>query len=221
MKEFNKIPSEYMMNYLGHGFNASVYKLDEENVFKKFNYRGKFEESCKELMKLNSDTFVFPKELVYENHIFVGYIMDYIKGKTLNKINENENIYDFINQVKKCEYDVSTLSIYKYYIIDFKEENIMYTDDKQLKVIDTDYYYKSNNKELFKDNLASYSVACLMPLMNVYKYNFKDDRLNHIKRLLIEGRVKPSSYYMEVLSALSHEVSTFKEAREELKLILK
>lgn len=225
MKNFDVLPEYYTKDYLGSGYNASVYKLDDNNVFKKFDKPNKFEYSCEYLSNYCSDAFIYPKELVYENGRFVGYIMDYIHGNTLDKIDENENIHKYIEEVKRKEYDVAGISAHKLFAIDFKAENIIYTDDKELIFIDTDYYFKYPKKDLYQLNLTSFSFACLMPLLNIYHEDFKSKRLNHYKELVKDGRMRASRFFNEVTDEINHEVSsdieTFKDAREGLKLILK
>ena len=225
MREFKVIPESYTENFIGNGYNAFVYKLNDKEVFKKFYKPQRFESSCKELSKMYSDTFIYPKELVYENGEFVGYIMDYVEGNTLDNISENTNIQEYIDEVKRCEYEVAGITTHKYYVIDFKEENIMYTSDHEMKFIDTDYYFKFNNKYLYQNNITSFSVASTMPLMNVYNSKFRSNKLNHYKELLINYKLKPSSYFNEVIDSINKEVSddveTLKDARNGLKLILK
>ena len=218
---FDDLPSEYTSNCIGSGANGSAYKIDDKYVFKTFKNPTYFEANVKELFNVYLNSFVLPKKLVYVNGKFVGYIMEYINGNTLDRISGNTSISTYINSLKRLEYDLAALSTYNFFIIDFKDKNIMVNENDELKVIDTDLYTKIKTKDLYAYNLANLSYAVIKPFLNSFVDGIEDEKLDYKRRQLLEGRYLPSRFMENINSYSNNSNSNIREFKDQVKLLLK
>ena len=201
----NEIPKSFMKKSLGMGCNAECFLTDFGVVFKKFHFLDDDYKDILKSTKYNSNTFVFPKLLVFLNNYnsFAGYFMNYVEGDTIKNINKDVNINNYINAIKKVEDEIKVFTNYKFYLRDMAPTNVIYTKDNQIKIIDTDFYeHNSNKKNLFAKNLIIISDTVTSPIMDLFETEFKSQKLNKYKRMLIDSRMLPSSFVEEIISEL-------------------
>lgn len=223
--KFNKLPDYYTSNYIGSGCNSDVFLIDNNEVFKKLNSPYIFENKINDLSKIKMRSFVFPKRLVYVKNKFVGYIMDYVDGVTLDKI-KNIPIDKYIDETILFEYAIAALSVRKIYMVDFKDKNVIFTKDNTFKGIDTDlYFFVRNNKNPYKSNIRNFSTTILDPMMDVFEIEFNNKILNHNKELLIDGSYLASKFLIDVLKemrkTIDADINNTTDVKNSLKLILK
>ena len=221
---YDKLPDEYKSYFIGTGYNGRCYYAGNNTVYKEFYYPSIFKDNISKLSNIKIPSFIFPNELVYVKDKFVGYTMDYVDGATLDAL-KSAPLTDYLKEIILFEYNIASLSNKKIFLSDLKDENIIFTKDNKLRVIDTDFYCKSNNKDLYRTNLHFFSTSVLNPIMNVYTSEFNNNNLNYHKELLIDGRYLPSKFLIEVLKdlrrKLNNEINNINDVRNSLKLILK
>lgn len=109
------------------------------------------------LSNINLDSYVTPKFRIVDNRGFLtGYGMDYIKGKTLNRLNLRINTNKFIDDLKRLEEDTYIISEEKYMLRDKNDRNILYSEATGFSLIDLDYGIFADKKttdEITKNNI--------------------------------------------------------------------
>ena len=132
------------------GSTCDVYKVrvgNEIYAMKLFNGLQRVtEQGCKDLQKLNIDSYISPIKLIYINDRFKGYAMKFCKGSCLAKRILDLPITEFATSTVKLLEDTEKLSEEKFRIFDGFLTNGMY--DSGFKIIDTDDYDYLPNTEL-------------------------------------------------------------------------
>lgn len=103
-------------------------------------------DGCKELQKLNIESYISPIKLIYINDRFKGYAMKFCEGRSLAFRNLNLNIDEFATSTVKLLEDTEKLSEEKFRIFDGYLTNGMY--DNGFKIIDMDDYDYLTNTPL-------------------------------------------------------------------------
>ena len=115
-----------------------LYKLNDKNML--MFHTMDVDYQLEKLSRINVDSYVTPKFSIKDDRGHIrGYGMDYIKGKTLNRLNMNVNINKFIDDLKKLEEDTYKISEEKYKLRDRNDRNFLYTSEDGFKLIDLDY----------------------------------------------------------------------------------
>ena len=222
--QYDKIPDDYKTNFIGTGYNGSCYYIGNNKVFKELYYPDIIKDSIKNLLNVNIPSFVFPKELVYDDNKFIGYTMDYIEGVSLNTLNYAP-LDDYLKEIELFEYNIASMTKRDLLMADFKEENIIYTKDNKFKVVDTDFYLKIKDRDLYKINLYFLSTSILSPMMCIYSCNFKDREHEYHKELLLDSKFLPSEFLLEILkdlrSKVDYEINNINDVKKSMGLILK
>ena len=220
----DKLPDNYTENYIDCGCNSKCFLVDNNTVFKMLNNPDVFEDNIVRLSKYKVPSFVFPKKLIYVKDKFVGYTMDYVEGTTLSDLND-ALLKEYINQIIEFEYILVSISNKHIGLLDFKPRNVIYKKNNKFRVIDTDFYYLTNNKRLYQINAYQAFSTLLYPIIDIYDVRFQNKRLNYYRNLITEGRYLPSKFLLEILKEIRHnlkiEVNSINEAKEAIELIRK
>ena len=83
--QLHEIPKEFKIKRLGSGQNGTCYLTSDNRVFKEYHTKGMDDKITRSLLNLNYDGFNFPRQLVFIDGIFKGYLKDYVEGDTLDK----------------------------------------------------------------------------------------------------------------------------------------
>lgn len=140
-----------MLPSLGYGSQGDVYKfrLDKNfyalKVFNGLNIEKL--ENYEQKLNINIDSYISPIKLLYVNDEFKGYLMNYCKGKDLQRKPKLDiSVSDFASSTVKLFEDTKKLTDLKYVIYDTFISNVMY--DEGFKMIDIDNYPYEKNKSL-------------------------------------------------------------------------
>lgn len=139
-------------NLIGEGVHGQVYKKDEQTCIKKFKKEELFDEHLVEiearLLKKLEENRIFPK---YHRHGSDFIEMEYIEGKTLNKVfNMNGKLpSDWESKIREAFYYCLEKQII---IKDFHCGNVMVTTENEIRLVDVGSY------EEF-EKLTEYMVA--------------------------------------------------------------
>ena len=220
----NEIPKDFKKTYLGSGQNGSCYLTSYGNVFKEYHTEGMDDEITRSLLELDYDGFTFPRQLVFVNGIFKGYLKQYIDGISLDKLSGLTNIKQLVLALKKFEDSLMELSYDKcLYIYDLNLHNLLYTNENKIYDIDTDSIspfdfpftnpWYENMKEL-ANVLAS----------NFINGEFVSKRLKDLQReCLVIGCTRTSSFISEAISEMEKErkIETIDDYKKGLVLLKK
>lgn len=136
---------------LGYGSTSQVYKFKLPDgkfyALKVFNeFMRQSLESFEEKLKINIDSYISPKRILYVNDKFSGYLMDYCRNYDLSRRNLYIPVEDYARNANKLIDDTNKLSELKYTIYDTFISNVMY--DKGFKMIDMDDYSRNTDKSI-------------------------------------------------------------------------
>lgn len=214
----DKLPETYTSAF-SSGLTAECFLMPDGHVYKRYFKHGKYSTFMKLFVGVENDTFIFPKQLIFLNEEteknFKGVFTRYIEGSTVEDLSELTNMRDFLNALDIFEKQLLELSRRDVHITDVHSENMIYTKDKRLVAIDTDFYefevfydisntYKENIKEL-----ANYMVCPKFKLANI-----RDEKLRRlISRCAARGEVKPSHVLEEI------KLDIERETKEEVKTL--
>ncbi len=225
---------EYLKHeYLDRGCSGVCYITKDGHVYKEFNpILVEYYFLC-EFTKIKNDSVVFPNELVYLNsrdkENLIGCTLDYIDGTLYKDLDHsNINIMDYIKAADKVEKDLKELSIKNsVQVDDIHPANLIYTPNKEFKIIDTDLYvitFSESPYFIYKSNLREWNNMILTILGRTFP--FDSSKLNNLFDLCIfNGKERASILLYELLSHMevmtSEPIVTVKDFEDNLKLIKK
>jgi len=212
---------------IGNGKNGNCY-LENGQVIKIYNNKNVLSGIPSEFVGLYNDTYVFPEKMILDVNTKkrIAAVFRYIDSLTLDK--KDISIYDVIDSIDKCYIDTDKLSKQGIRTFDVYPKNMMYNNG--IKIIDIDYYYLSDDKDLFEDNISdlNYGLGLLFfdasklcvdcpklimnesDLFNLYNQTFMSLDNKTLKQFLIclkdyvqeeeQKEVKMVSEYKKILS---------------------
>ena len=156
--KFRDIPSDYvdykslkLVRKITTGRDGNIYLTSDNRILKmftsnSFTFIKDREETLKSLKKMDLPELVKPKNLVYYDGIFVGYIMDYLpEGDSLNsKLNEL-SFEEKIDKIKEIEDVVRSLHKKNIYVCDLNLDNMFFDKNGKITLIDCDSFVVKNN----------------------------------------------------------------------------
>ena len=228
----NEIPEDLKNKYLGSGCSGDTY-LNETGtqVFKELHNDMLDFYTMKEFTYFDSDTIAYPRTIVYKDKVddknIIGYLCDYVQGVEIKNIDDNENIMDIIHASDKLEKELKNSSDHGVLFSDINPGNVIYTKDKEFKLIDTDLYSYSPYEEqhlLYFSALKEWGNLLLTYYAGGFPY--ENENLNDYYIILARyGKVKPSyvlNYILNEINRISdREIQTLGEYKESQKLIKK
>ena len=197
--------------FLGTGGGGTAYYDPKTNkvikIFHSFSepilYENYKEEDILRFNNIQTKIFIFPIEAIVVDGYAVGYICDYVKGITLQKINLlNLNLKKFSLDVKESLPDIKKVSDHNIALYDIAY-NIMFGEDG-LFIIDTDDYFFSSKDNLDKLNDSIFSDSIKTFLVD----NYFDEFVNSNK-LLKEMYFAKDAKINDFLDLFSEKLSEY------------
>ncbi len=190
--------------------SGSVYLTKDGKILKMFTspsfiYIKDREETLKYIKTLDIEEIVKPKNLVYYDGVFVGYIMDYLpEGEPLSINNKIYSFEEKIDKIKAIEEVMKKLHKKHVFMCDLSLDNIFFDKDGKVKLINCDSFVIKNNvinsdvplkyqdplnKVVSeKTDLYAFSIAILQLLTNT-KIN-KKATFNEVQKIYIKNKNK-------------------------------
>ena len=141
----DKIPEEFTHKKLGESCSGECYETKDGRVFKKYIFPIKYYQSLKSIAdfyKCNHlvlpEEFYFLKNMKEEN--FIGYIRALVEGDTFANLPDNIEMVKFINALEFLEREMVANSRRCLLYVDMNQDNLFYTPNGEIKVIDQDLY---------------------------------------------------------------------------------
>ena len=224
------------LRQLGFGAIAEVYKLNEElvlKVFKKTNHGALKEESFIDKVGIKNETCVFPKFLAEIDGEFQGYLMDYIEGEMLGDVVKKLDLTLLIAAIQKAENDIKDLSKDKIIFDDVNQGSLMWTKDNQIKVVDTDFYFKDKDiseEEASRHNLESFHTMLEMetgflngPINSFLKSKkeYNDCYTEYMKASIAGKPISITLLLLKAVEVFQKEFGVTPRSIEEMETILK
>lgn len=204
----NEVPSDYKYKYLGEGTNGACYLTKDGQVYKEYKDQGVYDEETERLLELDYPGFTFPKQLIFIDDIFKGYIKDYAQGKTIESIEQLKDIRKFIEALKEFETNVMDFSYEtELYLYDLNLRNLLYNENKN-EIIDIDTDVISS----FDYHLRNPYFENLKELSNNLEYKFfpidyKSSTLNDMKiECIVGGYTRPSKLMEYSIKEMEKEI---------------
>ena len=167
----------------GKGGYGECYILDNDTLYKRF-YKlsdGSYPFDCdyfEKFIGMNNDVFVFPRNIDIEGNYTVGYTMDYIHSDTLEDLDFDFSIDDFVLALDKLNeglYEVTNQGIV---VLDVNAKNMLY-DGEDFHVIDTDLYITRDETDFVPEEVNEDYVASYL-----YSYITQEKRPHEIKKVI-------------------------------------
>lgn len=228
---YKKLPKNYRVKEVGSGVNGVCYQVDKKTIYKEFITIPNLE-TLRKLSKIKSNYFVFPSTFIYFNskkdENLLGYLMRYVNGFFITEPIGSMNIEGCIKSIDGIENEMKMFAKdYNLLVHDLHHENMLFSENGGVKVIDTDLYefdYYNEPFDVYKHNIKELANTILFLLLS--GDNFKDEDINkYYNQAILYGKCKPSYVLYEVLNQIERElrekVSTYEEFTSGLKLIKK
>lgn len=147
--------------------NGKVIKLFIETYNKKdlFAYVKNPIEHFSKISEIKNDTYIAPDELLVKDGEVVGYLYDYVYGKTLKSY--NYKLQPLINSYDKLMDDTYKISEQGFDLFDVHDKNILF--DKNFRIIDLDQgeFSELDSNKLFLSNMKDINKTIIYNLFNV------------------------------------------------------
>ena len=148
-----------LIKKIASGRSGTLY-LTENNLILKmfkttsFTYIKDREDALKSIKNANIEGIVKPKNLVYYDGVFVGYIMDYLpEGMPLYEASKTYTFEEKLEKLKRLEELVKNLHSNNIYVCDLSIDNIFVLKNGDIKIIDCDSFIlkkNANNTGIYK-----------------------------------------------------------------------
>ena len=223
--DYDTLNKEYLNNKIGNGCCADCYLTDNKKVIKIIKDKYRDFDSIIKNSKYLSDVFVLPEYILYSENLqeFVGYTMEYVDGYTIEELPMMIKIRNYIEAIKEVEEEIAKFSSYRISLLDISPRNMMYTKNDTIKIIDTDFYeHNSDEKHLYAYNMIRFARAITLPLLNIFAYDFSDDKMNLYSKKLADSRMLVSDYIKLLTDELDRnniEADNILQVRYGLKLL--
>lgn len=230
----DSIPESYKIKEVGRGANGVCYRTEAGKLFK--HYFSQMDESFYLPLKdicdySHSENLPQIIEMIFVQGNFDGYLRDYVDGTTIKELDLNTKVKPFIPAIKtfgmNMRDDIRTGIQYR----DMHSENVIYTPDGQIKVIDYDLFYRTYDDMFFRDDLMYAFRVELSPTMLSLLMGSTETGIPYIDALRTkctsryENPIRPDQAYEETINYLERElqtnIETFNEVREGISLLRK
>lgn len=168
------------------GATADIYQ-DKDNYLLLKIFRTRKDEYDKDkwnkLSKLKTNYFAFPIDIIYIRNVIKGYTMYKKDGLIFDELGIDILIKDFIEALKKLEYDLRIISENNIKILDLHTGNILYdSNENVINIIDSDEYgHLCIYNDLYVYNVRSIANL-ILKFIDIPIYN--KENINSIKELV-------------------------------------
>ncbi len=136
---------------IAQGRSGNIYLTDDGRILKmftstSFTYIKDREETLRYIKNLDIQEIVKPKNLVYYDGVFIGYIMEYLPdGEDLCLKSKSYSFEQKIDKIKAIEEVMRKLHKEQVYICDLNPDNIFFDSSGKVKIIDCDAFVIKKN----------------------------------------------------------------------------
>ena len=230
VNDYNEI---FDLPIIGQGHTGVSYLTKDGQVLKYILGSKEHYNDLQMFTYIKNDNFAFPRALVYfEEPVqekFLGYTMQYFEGVDFRHLNPNTNFNHLLTECDKIEEDINTLSSRNaIYMDDINPSNVIYTNNGELKVIDTDFYsYFPSEEEylLYRHNMYEWGNF-LLTMLAFNEFPFENSKINDLYlNSILYGKTSPTRVIRYLLEEIkdktNHDVETLDEFHKSLSLVKK
>lgn len=140
-----------LVNKIASGRSGNIYLTSDNRILKmftstSFTYIKDREETLRYIKKLDVAEVAKPKNLVYYDGIFIGYIMEYLpEGSDLLTKCKSYTFEEKLEKINKLEKVMKKLHKQKIYICDLNPNNMYLDNNGNIKLIDCDAFVTKRN----------------------------------------------------------------------------
>lgn len=143
----DRIPEEFMYKRLDDGQTCSgeCYQTKDGRLFKRYKFPINYYNILKNIADYyQCNHLVLPQEFYFlqsmKEENFIGYIRALVTGQTFGNLDDNINMLKFIKALDFLEKEMIDNSRRGLLYVDMNKNNLYYTKDEEIKVIDQDLY---------------------------------------------------------------------------------
>ncbi len=202
---------------LNNGQKYKEFGADYQDIEDSINQE-LFEELKKQCEEYGNSLVSFPQIVIESDTTLYGVVGDYEQGTPLSKLNPTIRIKKLVELIEYMENEIFKLSKKGWNLEDIHEENILLnpsSNDKPIRVIDTDFYclqkYKSLT-ELYRDNIKGIFVSIIetiIPSLNISSI-WLDPYIQENYMLAANGIIKTSDFIKFLLQVLKIDINSRK-----------
>lgn len=142
---------------IGSGDTAVCYRCKDGNVFKKFKNNDNAEEVMEKeyffdileaLCESSNNSFIGPKKLVYQKDRFVGYIYEYVEGRTLKYMSPRTKVSTLLEPVDTLFEDLKRITSVGIELHDVHTKNILFDGKHHVIDMDKSFFSKDSGETL-------------------------------------------------------------------------
>ena len=214
----NSIPEEFMYKKLGgQSCSGDCYETKDGRVFKKYKSSINYYQILKNIADyyrcshlVLPEEFYFLKSLKEEN--FIGYTRALVNGVTFSNLQDNINMIKFIKALEFLEREMIENSRRGLLYVDMNKENLIYTPENEIKVIDQDLYDIVFSHPYIKpvpDSMKDLASTIISVMFN--SFDFPNEKINaNINKCgaHVGGRLTPSQLLTETANILESTQGT-------------
>lgn len=164
--------------FIGIGYTAMCFLMNNGKVFKlyieTFSKKNLFEcisnpiEHFSKINEIKNETYIAPDELLLKNGKVIGYLYDYINGKTLRRLNYSLDL--LINSYDKLIEDTYKISEQGFDLFDVHDKNILF--DNKFRIIDLDKgeYKEYGTERIFNSNMSEINKTIIYNVFSEPRY---------------------------------------------------
>lgn len=141
----DQIPEDFTYKKLGESCSGICYETKDGKVFKKYKFPIRYYQCLKSIADyyrcnhlVLPEEFYFLKNLTEEN--FIGYTRNLVTGELFSNLSDNIEMIKFIKALEFLEREMIANSRRGLLYVDMNQNNMFYTQNGEIKVIDPDLY---------------------------------------------------------------------------------
>lgn len=226
----DSIPNSFLKKHIDSGKQGDCYLTEDNKLFKHYkdgvpNYQElKFiadRYQCEHLAL--PETFLFLKSISEEN--FIGFVRKYVDGQRFSQLSDKIKVSSFVKALCDMEKELLYNSRYGLEYFDLHEDNILYTHDDEIKVIDQGMYFVSYGDEFRR--LAKENCYCLVDTIIPVFYGSIHVGIDSVDELISRATgfnsfIRPSEMLEESIYEIEkrscEEIATIGDFKRNLKL---
>lgn len=210
---------------LGSGHFSNVYEYDDNNIIKLWNDKTILIEDSERLLSnildldIESDIFLFAKDIVYCNDEFIGYTRKKVDGQVLSEdFLLDYTLEDLYNLLKEIEVEIFRLSLeYDLKMADLKFANMMYDNNlDRVNIIDTDLYRINKDfPDLAGYNLHLFNKSWIIHFIRLELMNYISNPV--VKKYLanlMQDNIRFSDLLYIILEEKKDHINSFRDIKK-------
>lgn len=207
--------------------NGKVIKIFLETAHKKDLFRKKeMFNQLDMLSRLKTEHYIGPEEVLIKKGHIVAYIMDYVPGKTIDRMDKELKVSEIVEACKRLEEDTYKISEQEFLLSDLHGKNIMFNDCFNVIDLDngsfSDYYEDGCIMKYNMQDLLDQIIHSIMGISDKKDIIFLNSEINNLYNSVIYREYQEYVAFLKSLSKVVKEDNpTIGELQKNRSLLLR